>query len=95
MENLKIEEWPVERLKPSATQLRQHDAAVPRMAEALREFGFRVPLLAKSDGEVIDGHLRLKAALAIGLATVPVILADDLTLTQVRTFRLLVNRSAT
>lgn len=95
MENLKIEEWPVERLKPSTTQLRQNDAVVPRMVEALRAFGFRVPLLAKSDGEVIDGHLRLKAALALGMATVPVILADDLTPTQVRTFRLLVNRSAT
>lgn len=95
MENLKIEEWPVERLKPSITQLRQNDAVVPRMVEALRAFGFRVPLLAKSDGEVIDGHLRLKAALALGMATVPVILADDLTPTQVRTFRLLVNRSAT
>lgn len=95
MENLKIEEWPVERLTPSTTPLRQNDAVVPRMVEALRAFGFRVPLLAKSDGEVIDGHLRLKAALALGMTTVPVILADDLTPTQVRTFRLLVNRSAT
>ncbi len=95
MENMKIEEWPVERFKPSETQLRQHDDAVPRMAQALREFGFRVPVLALSTGEVIDGHLRLKAALAIGLTTVPVILADDLTPTQVRTFRILVNRSAT
>jgi len=95
MENLKIEQWPVERLKPSITQLRQNDAVVPRMVEALRAFGFRVPLLATSAGEVIDGDLRLKAALALGMVTVPVIVADDLTPTQVRTFRLLVNRSAT
>lgn len=44
MENLKIEEWPVERFTPSTTQLRQNDAAVPRMADALREFCFRVPV---------------------------------------------------
>ena len=95
MENLKIEQWTMERLTPSTTQLRQNDAVVPRMVEALRGFGFRVPLLVTSAGEVIDGHLRLKAAQVLGMATVPVIVADDLTPTQVRTFRLLVNRSAT
>lgn len=95
MENLKIEYWPVERLRPVDRELRRNDAAVPRMAEALRTFGFRVPLLVRGDGEIVDGHLRLKAALALGLSQVPVIPADDLTPTQVRTFRILVNRSAT
>lgn len=95
MENLKIEQWPVERLIPNETQLRQNDAAVPRMVEALRVFGFRVPVLVLGSGEIVDGHLRLKAALALGMATVPVIVADGLTPTQVRTFRILVNRSAT
>jgi ParB-like chromosome segregation protein Spo0J len=33
-------------------------------ARSIREFGSAVPILAKSDGEVIDGHLRLKGALA-------------------------------
>jgi hypothetical protein len=32
------------------------------MAGAIREFGFRIPIVAKSDGSVVDGHLRLKAA---------------------------------
>lgn len=95
MENLRIEYWPVERLRPNETALRRNDAAVPRMVEALRAFGFRIPLLVRADGEIVDGHLRLKAALALGLAEVPVIPAEDLTPTQVRTFRLLVNRSAT
>ena len=29
---------------------------------AFIEFGFKIPVLARSDGEVVDGHLRIKAA---------------------------------
>jgi DNA modification methylase len=64
------------------------------MVQALKEFGFRIPILARGDGEVIDGHLRLKAALEMGLETVPVITADDMTPEQIRAFRILVNKSA-
>ena len=95
MSELRVEYWPVSRLVPYAGNPRKNDAVVPRMVEDLRMFGFRAPLLARSDGELIDGHLRLKAALAMGMAEVPVILADDFTPEQVRTYRLVVNRSAT
>lgn len=95
MPELRIEHWPIERVRPYTNTPRKNDAAVPRMVEAIREFGFRVPLLVRGDGELIDGHLRLKAAIAIGMADVPVILADDFSPARVRAFRLLVNRSAT
>lgn len=94
MSDLHVEHWPLSHLVPYAGNPRRNDAAVPRMVEALREFGFRIPVLVRSDGEVIDGHLRLKAALAMGLETVPVIVADDLSPEQVRAFRILVNKSA-
>jgi len=42
----------------------------------------------------VDGHLRLKAANAMGMTEVPVCLADGLTKTQVKAFRLLANQSA-
>lgn len=64
------------------------------MASAIKEFGFRIPIVAKSDGSVVDGHLRLKAAQKLGMAEVPVALADDLTDAQVKAFRLLANKSA-
>ncbi len=63
------------------------------MAGAIREFGFRIPVIAKSDGAVIDGHLRLKAARKLNMDHVPVVLADELTDAQVKAFRLLVNKS--
>jgi ParB-like chromosome segregation protein Spo0J len=65
------------------------------MAAAIREFGFRIPIVAKSDGSVVDGHLRLKAARKLGLTEVPVALADELTDAQIKAFRLIANRSAT
>jgi DNA modification methylase len=95
MPEMRIESWPVSRLVPYAGNPRKNDHAVDRMVAVFREFGFRFPVLAKSDGELIDGHLRLKAALAMGMAEVPVLLADDMSPEQVRAFRLLANRSAT
>lgn len=65
------------------------------MCSSIREFGFKVPCLVRSDGEVVDGHLRLKAAHKLGLIEVPVILCDEWTPAQVKAFRIMVNRSVT
>ena len=91
---LTVETWPVERLIPYARNPRKNDEAVDQMAAAIKEFGFRIPIVARSDGAVIDGHLRLKAALQLGLTEVPVALADELSEAQIKAFRLLANRSA-
>jgi DNA modification methylase len=95
LERLTIEDWPIERLIPYARNPRRNDHVVDRMAAAIAEFGFRLPVLARSDGTLVDGHLRLKAAQRLGLSRVPVVLADDLSAAQIKAFRLLVNRSAT
>jgi DNA modification methylase len=50
--------------------------------------------VAKSDGSVVDGHLRLKAAKKLDMKEVPVVIADDLTETQIKAFRLIANQSA-
>ena len=89
-----LEEWPIDRLIDYARNPRKNDHAVDAVAAAIREFGFKVPIVAKSDGTVVDGHLRLKAAKKLKLATVPVLLADDLSDAQVRAFRLSVNKLA-
>ncbi|MGH6811542.1 MAG: ParB N-terminal domain-containing protein [Methylocella sp.] len=49
---------------------RKNDAAVDKMCAAIREFGCRIPVMARSDGAVVDGHLRLKAAKRLALAEV-------------------------
>jgi len=91
---LTLEQWPVSRLVPYAGNPRKNDDVVDRMCASIREFGFRIPVLALSNGTVVDGHLRLKAALKLGLEDLPVLLADDLSEAQVRAFRIMVNQSA-
>ena len=91
---LKHETWPIDKLIEYARNPRKNDHAVDRVAAAIREFGFRVPVVAKSDGTVVDGHLRLKAAKKLGLTEVPVVLADDMTDLQIKAFRLSVNKMA-
>ena len=86
--------WPTERLIPYVKNPRKNDGVVDRMISSIREFGFKIPVLARSDGEVVDGHLRLKAAQRMGLAEIPVILCDEWTPSQVRAFRLVANQSA-
>jgi DNA modification methylase len=85
--------WPVNRFVHYWRNPRKNDHVVDRMVSSIREFGFRIPVLARSSGDVIDGHLRLKAAEKLGMAEVPVILCEDWTDAQVKAFRLLVNRS--
>ncbi len=92
---MEIQTWPVERLVPYIRNPRKNDGAVDRMVASIREFGFKIPVLARSDGEVVDGHLRLKAAKKAGISEVPVILCDEWTAAQVKAFRLMVNRSVT
>src|SRR6266568_4225500 len=96
-----IEVWPIDRLIFYIRNPRKNDAAVDRMCSSIREFGFKCPVLARSDGTVVDGHLRLKSARKLGswpggdTSAIPVILCDEWTEAQVKAFRLLVNRSST
>ena len=90
-----VQVWPIDKLVFYIRNPRKNDAAVDRMCGSIREFGFKIPCLVRSDGEVIDGHLRLTAARKLGITDIPVILCDEWTPAQVKAFRILVNRSAT
>jgi len=87
--------WPIDKLVVYASNPRKNEGAVDLMCGSIREFGFKIPCLVRSDGELIDGHLRLKAARKLGITDIPVILCDEWTPAQVKAFRLMVNRSAT
>src|SRR5580704_166975 len=98
---LKMEVWSIDRFVFYAGNPRKNDGAVDRMASSIREFGFKIPVVARSDGTVVDGHLRIKAARKLGswpggdTTGIPVILCDEWTDAQVKAFRLMVNRSVT
>jgi hypothetical protein len=52
--SLQIQIWPIDRLVFYVRNPRKNDAAVDRMCSRIREFGFKIPVLARSDGEVAD-----------------------------------------
>jgi DNA modification methylase len=93
---MEIHEVSLDKLIPYIRNPRKHDRAVSRMMASIKEFGFKIPLLVRRRGEeieVVDGHLRLKAAQKLGMTAVPVIFCDEWSEAQVKAFRLLVNRS--
>ena len=82
----------LDEIKPYENNPRHNDNAVDAVANSIREFGFKVPLVVDSEGVIVAGHTRYKAAKKLGLAKVPCIIADDLTDEQVRAFRLADNK---
>jgi len=91
---MQIETWPIDKFIEYEKNPRKNNHVVDKMAKFIKEYGFKVPIIAKSDGSVIDGHLRLKAARKLKLKNLPVLLADDLTDVQIKAFRLAINKSA-
>ena len=72
---------------------RNNDSAVDAVAESIREFGFKVPVVVDGDNVIVCGHTRVKAAQKLGMETVPCIIADDLTPEQIKAFRLADNKT--
>lgn len=84
----------VSKLKPYERNPRKNDGAVDAVAESIRQFGFKVPIVVDSDMVIITGHTRLKAAKRLKMKQVPVIIADDLTEEQAQAFRLADNKTS-
>ena len=70
---LKVREIPLKRLKPSKDNPRRNEQAVKAVARSIEQFGFNVPILCDQNLRVIAGHARLKAAVELGMKSVPVI----------------------
>ena len=82
----------VDEIVPYENNPRHNDGAVDAVAASITEFGFKVPIIIDQNNIIVTGHTRLKAALKLGMAEVPCIVADDLTEEQVKAFRLADNK---
>ena len=71
---------------------RHNDQAVDSVAASIDEFGFKVPIVIDRNHVIVTGHTRYKAAIQLGLETVPCLIADDLTDDQIKAFRLVDNK---
>ena len=94
MEKIRIEYRRVDEITPYKNNPRKNDKAVDAVAESIRQFGFRNPIVLDKNDEIVCGHTRLKAAIKLGLVEVPCIRADDLTEAQIKAYRLADNKTA-
>lgn len=91
---MQIIDIPIKSLHPYKNNPRNNAEAVDYVANSIRDFGFKVPLVIDSDNVIVCGHTRYLAAKKLGLKTVPCIIADDLTDEQIKAFRLADNKVA-
>lgn len=82
----------VSELKPYENNPRNNDNAVEYVANSIKEFGFKVPIVIDKDNVIVTGHTRLKASEKLGLKEVPCIIASDLTEEQIKAYRLADNK---
>ena len=91
---MNVKEIKLKDIKPYENNPRKNDDAVPYVAESIKQFGFKVPIVIDRNGVIVAGHTRYKAAKQLKMKTVPCLVADDLTDEQVRAFRLADNKVA-
>ncbi|MCC6427957.1 MAG: ParB N-terminal domain-containing protein [Phycisphaerales bacterium] len=84
----------VSSIKPYDHNPRRNDGAVEAVANSIREYGFRQPIVVDADGVIVVGHTRWKAAQKLGMSEVPVHVARELTPEQARAYRIADNRTA-
>lgn len=90
--DIKIIYKPTDKIVPYENNPRLNDEAVEAVANSIKQFGFKVPIIIDSSNIIVAGHTRLKAAKQLGMDKVPCIVADDLTEEQIRAFRLVDNK---
>ena len=91
---MQIIEKRLDELQPYENNPRKNDNAVPYVAESIKKYGFKVPIVIDKDGVIVAGHTRYLASMELGLETVPCIVADDLNEKQIKEFRLVDNKTA-
>lgn len=90
---MKVQDISIDLLKEYENNPRHNEKAVEAVAESIKQFGFKVPIVIDKDTVIIAGHTRAKAARLLGLEVVPCIIADDLTPEQIKAFRLADNKT--
>ena len=89
---MEIREFGIDEIKPYEKNPRKNEDSVKFVANSIKEFGFKVPIVIDADNVIVAGHTRWKAAKQLGLEKVPCIKADDLSPAQIKAFRLADNK---
>ena len=92
-DKMKIQEMNINELKRYENNPRKNAQAVEAVAESIKEFGWKQPIVIDKNNEIVAGDTRFQAAIKLGLETVPVVIADDLTAEQIKAYRLADNKT--
>lgn len=84
----------IDDLKPYENNPRRNENAIEKVANSIKEFGFKVPIVIDTNDVIVAGHTRYEASKRLGLDAVPCIVADDLTEEQIKAFRLVDNKTS-
>lgn len=91
----RVTQTPIGDLVPYAQNSRTHSQKqIAQIKASVARFGFVTPILMDGSGVIIAGHGRFEAAKALGMASVPTVVADHLTPAEVRALRIADNRLA-
>lgn len=77
---------------PYDTNPRSNDKAVKFVKKSIKEFGFKVPLVIDKNNVIVTGHTRYKSALELDFDSLPCVIADDLSESQIDAFRIADNK---
>jgi len=88
-----VKELPIDEIIPYENNPRINGNAVENVANSIKEFGFKNPIVLDENNIIIAGHTRLLAARKNGLLKVPCIIVNDLTEKQVKAFRIADNKT--
>ena len=83
-----IVEKAIDEVIPYVNNPRNNQAAVDAVASSIAEFGFNVPIVIDRNNVLVTGHTRLLAAKKLGLTKVPCILAEHLTESMAKAYRI-------
>ena len=80
-------------IKPYEKNPRRNEVAVKYVANSIKEFGFKNPIIIDKNNVIVAGHTRYKASKKLKLKEVPCVIADDLTEEQIKAYRLVDNKA--
>lgn len=88
-----IERRTVELIPYEKNQKKHDEKQIRNVANSIKKFGWQQPIVIDKKDVVVIGHCRLLAAQMLGLETVPVTIADNLSAKEIKELRIADNKT--
>lgn len=90
---MQVQDTDISKIKPYKNNPRDNSEAIGEVAKSIKAYGFQQPIVVDKDGIIVVGHTRYEAAKSLGLKTIPVVWASNLSEQQVKGYRLADNKT--